>query len=511
MNEEILDVRGALRILRRYRRILIVATLAGALVGAAFAVLRPPPAVSTALVLLPPPPPDGSGQGGRDTGTQVAIATTTPVLSTAAAHVTPHPQLRVLHAATHAHPVTNEVVQVTVSDPDSRRARALTQAVVTAYVAYLNQTAAQTYNGALGGLQSTARSLNQKIAQIQGEVRAAKRRLAVEPAGTAAARRDETLVASLRSAQAELSTQARNVDAQVRQLSSTQGLPEGTAARLLQPAAPPTRGTFSHTVISVVEFCCLFLILTAFTILTVARRDRRLRSRDEIADAVGRSVVASVAARPQRSVANWQSLLATYRPSTVDNWTLRKLLHQLGVGDDRSRSPRSVTVISIAGDNAALAAGPQLAAFAANAGVPVALALAGYHTSAAALWAACGPSSPNANSLHPNLRVREPSAAPAKDVELTVVVVVVDRESPQLGGLRETPATLFAVSTGFPEPDDIARLAVACDDASRTLDGVIVVNPDSRDRTTGFYPGHQPVVRSIVPTQITGVVPGARP
>ena len=51
-----------------------------------------------------------------------------------------------------------------------------------------------------------------------------------------------------------------------------------------------------------------------------------MRSRDQIADAIGIPVVASIRSRASRSVAGWTSLLQKYAPGTVETWTLRQLV-----------------------------------------------------------------------------------------------------------------------------------------------------------------------------------------
>src|SRR3954452_25626330 len=89
MTEEILDVRSMLRILWRFRFLLVVVAVVGAALGAAYALASPPLARSSALVLLPPAPVNGSDQASHDPETQVAIATSTPVLAAAARQVTP--------------------------------------------------------------------------------------------------------------------------------------------------------------------------------------------------------------------------------------------------------------------------------------------------------------------------------------------------------------------------------------------------------------------------------------
>jgi len=126
LTEEILDVRSMLRILWRFRILLAAAALLGAVLGAVYAAANPPAARSTALVLLPPAPASGSDQSAHDPATEVAIATSTPVLAQAGRRVTPHASARALRRVTSARSLTPDIIEVEVSAASTARARALT-------------------------------------------------------------------------------------------------------------------------------------------------------------------------------------------------------------------------------------------------------------------------------------------------------------------------------------------------------------------------------------------------
>ena len=112
--------------------------------------------------------------------------------------------------------------------------------------------------------------------------------------------------------------------------------------------------------------------------LAVGRNDRRLRERDEIADSIGVSVLASFPVVHPSDAAGWIKLLEDYKPGAQHALQLRKALQYLGTagvyidnGDASGRS--SVTIMSLSSDPGALALGPQLAAFAASQGLPTVL------------------------------------------------------------------------------------------------------------------------------------------
>jgi capsular polysaccharide biosynthesis protein len=507
MTEEILDVRSMLRILWRFRLLLAATAAAGALLGVAYALASPPLARSSALVLLPPSPANSGDQGTHDPQTQVAIATSTPVLAQAGRQVTPHTSASALRRVTSAKSVTQDIIEVGVSAPTTKRASELTDAVAVAYVDYVRDAAQQLTNGAIEDLQKTESSLTDQIEQLQSEIKAATRRLAGESASSEQGRQDASLIANLRGVQSDLSTRLDDVRGQVDDLHSQGNVTTGSTARVLQPATVAHRSTIGHAVWMAIEFCLALLLLVSIIVVTVARRDRRLRSRDEIADAIGQSVLGSIEARPRRDAGAWRALLTSYRPSTTENWALRKLLRQLRVADE-AEGCWSLTVLSLASDPAALAVGPQVAGFIASLGIPTDLVLAGYHDTAATLWASCAPSSATPQDLPPNLSVVDPDAE-AREGTVRVVVVVVDVENVRLSALAPGTTAILAISAGVAAADELARLAVACDDAERGIDGVVVVNPDQRDRTTGFSPRHHGAAVAL-PTRITGVAGGAR-
>ena len=120
----------------------------------------------------------------------------------------------------------------------------------------------------------------------------------------------------------------------------------------------------------------LAVLVLAGVITVLTRRDPRLFFRDDIADAVGIPVIASVRTRTTRSVADWISLLRDYSPRTVHAWAWRRALQQLVLlqppaqgasrgGRGTMDHPRSIVVVTLSADPRGLTTGPQLAAYAA--------------------------------------------------------------------------------------------------------------------------------------------------
>jgi capsular polysaccharide biosynthesis protein len=239
--------------------------------------------------------------------------------------------------------------------------------------------------------------------------------------------------------------------------------------------------------------------------LGISRGDRRLRERDEIADALGVPVLAAVPVWHPSDAAAWTKLLQAYEPSVLHAWNLRKALRYLGLSDFRSpdSGSTSLSVVSIAGDRGALALGPQLAVFTASLGIPT-LLVVGANTEAGAiatLAAACaaGP------EVVPNLRVgvRDEDGGRPR-AALKIVVAVLDDQAPRMVSGPRTAATILAVSAGAANAEQLARVAVGAASAGRDIVGILVADPDPTDHTTGRLPQRTRMARRSRPTRVTG-------
>ncbi len=246
-----------------------------------------------------------------------------------------------------------------------------------------------------------------------------------------------------------------------------------TGARLLEGAAEARGGSMLLHAATYGGLGALAgAIAGAIIVLARARGDRRLRLRDEIADAVGLPVLASVSSYAAQDPSDWKDLLDNYHPTAVDAWSLRKTLHHLEL-DVKGGPASSLTVISFADDEKARSLGPQLAAFASTFGVTSSLVIDQHH--------------------------QEPRGSVALDIYLTLV----DRAEPQLDGERTT-RTIIALSAGTVTAEELARLAVATTADDRIIDGIVVTDPDPFDRTIGRVAQAQRRSGSRFPTLLTG-------
>src|SRR5690242_5741194 len=285
-------------------------------------------------------------------------------------------------------------------------------------------------------------------------------------------------------------------------------------AHVLQPATTASGpNPLVHRLVYGLVGAIVGLIVGLIAAIARGRGDRRLRTRDDIANAIGVPVVASLPVGHPTSAQDWAKLIDSYQPGAVHGWRLRKTLQHLNVagvnltGDREGEAP-VVAMVTLAKDPHALALGPQLAAFAASLGIPTALAIGPSQDPHAtlALKTACAGWQGSRGSLQVAVLDGEDTDMP-RDVALTVLVTVVDGADPQWGKELKATATLIGVSAGGATAEQLAATAMKVTGQGREVVGLLVADPDQSDRTTGRIPQlPRPVPR--MPTRLTGISTG---
>jgi len=488
MGEQALDLRSGLAVLRRHRAILAGAALLGVVAGGAYTMERPPGYASTSMVLLPEQP--STQQTPRDPGTEARVAGSAAVLGPAGKRMHPARSATQMAALITASAPSSTVVQFQSVAATPGLAERLSQAAAESEVAYVKQASSADISAQQQDLTKRLDDLNGSLNTLAGQIKQTTHRRSLEGPTTAAGRADSTALAQLTAEQADVVLQRDQVKQQAQTVAA--GVTPSTAS-IIEPAAPGRRSALVHRI---AEYGAiggvLALILGIFGLTLFARRDRRLRYRDQIADALGSTVVASVHTRPPRTVARWTDLLTDYEPSTSDAWALRQVLHQAG---------RRLVLVSLSGDADALAIGPQLASYAAATGLRVQLVLGQRHDSAAALWATSHQG--ETTEPRPGLTITTESGDEPR-TSLTIFVIIVERRRPELTVKLPEAHTLVAVSAGSATAEDLARTAVTLDDAGLRIDGMVVANPDDLDPTSGRLPQHQRPAQVALPSRIVG-------
>jgi capsular polysaccharide biosynthesis protein len=283
-------------------------------------------------------------------------------------------------------------------------------------------------------------------------------------------------------------------------------------AQLFEPATSATGAPLKPLLIDALAGAVSGVLIGVIIALAIGRNDRRLRERNEIADSIGVPVLASVCADYPSDAPGWLKLLLEYDPGAVDAWQLRRALYQLGLmganpSDPRAGRGSSIAVLSLSTDRKALALGPQLAAFAAAAGIPTALVIGPGQDAnvAATLHTACAAAAPPKISRYLRVAVsNDAQAGQLPGIVLVVVVAIVDGQAPRVADTMRATATVLGVSAGAATADQLARIAVSAATDGREIAGILVADPDVADRTTGRVPQvARPGLRAM-PTRITG-------
>jgi capsular polysaccharide biosynthesis protein len=296
-------------------------------------------------------------------------------------------------------------------------------------------------------------------------------------------------------------------------LASSQSPIGQLAARILQPATTASGPKpLTHRFVYGLAGALAGLIIGMIVATAKGRGDRRLRTRDDLANSIGVPVLASLPVSHPSNPQDWAKLLESYEPAAVHAWRLRKTLQHLNVAGvnltgNQEGQPSTVAVVSLAKDARALAIGPQLAVFAASLGIPTALAIADSPDAEVitALKAACA----GWDGEHRNLKVAVLGQVVPSGIALVVVVAVMDGSDKQSVDTLNATATLLGVSAGGTTAEQLARMAMNAAADGREVTGLLVADPDPSDRTTGRIPQlPRPMPRT--PTRHNGMTLEAR-
>jgi capsular polysaccharide biosynthesis protein len=461
---------------------------------------------SSTVVLLPPPQSNGGDTPSRDMLTETRIVTSDAVLDRARKLVSPALSREQIAQLVSADSPSQNMLHIVGRGSTRQAAESLAQAVAVAELAYQQVATSSLSNEDQVALGQRQARLESQLAAVNKEIDSTKTLLRNSAPASAAAR-------AAQAARAQLTAQQSKLALDIDRIKSQRSASTGPSATVVQRATPAKRPRLLvWMVLSSAAFALLGACLAAVVGVSLARRDRRLRTRDEIADALGTPVIGSVKSHRVRNTTGWSLLLENYRPSPVDAWSLRQALDLLGAGTLLAAAGRpsslkatnqlSVAVVLMADDPAALAVAAQLASHTASLGVSTCLSAYQRHAAADSLWAAKSMYDRGAE-VRPGLRIeprrRKSSAA------LVVELAVVERQEPMLPDMRRADAIVLIVSSGTATEEDLARVAVATYEAGGRFRGIVVADPDSLDHTTGRLLQAQRAVEPPMPMKLTGV------
>jgi Chain length determinant protein len=503
--EPAVDLRLVLSSLRRHRNVLVVSAVVGAVVGMASVFLWPPMYASSSLVLLPPRTADPN-QMAELMKTDIRIATSDSVLGPAAEELRPPMSVEELTRHVDVSAATSLVLRIQGRAEEPARAEEISAAVADAHVGYVGESLSSASNARRSMITDREEELRDALDHVKDQIEATTQRLRDRDNGGSRGTADATALARLTAQQGKLVLQLQELESQ-----GDAAQPSGGASVIQDPSPAERTGLATRYIGAMLLGALVAALIVGGVVMVLSRRDPRLYFRDDIADAVGSPVIASVRTRSATSVADWMALLYDYVPPTVEAWAWRRALHQLGFDElpgsgERTRGwvtcPRSVTVVTLSADARGLVTGPELAAYAASAGVRTHLAAAQRHEVAAALWAACSRLQ-DEKDARPGLSVDTGRSA-VPQVDLAVLLVVLDRLEPKLLDAPEDTLVVLAMSAGSATAEELARAAVAIDEAGHRIHGVVVADPDDLDRTSGRFLQHERLRQMPLPTRSTG-------
>ena len=490
MAEQLLDLRQSLGALRRHRLALAGTVLLGAAIGVTLSSLQPSTYTSTSQVLLPQLA-SGGQLINRDPATESRVAASDAVLDRAGRALDPQRSGAAVRRLVTVSSPGDNVIQYVAHAPHAGVAKDVASAAAQAEVDYIEDGANAAVGQQMKDLDARLKTQQSHYDDYARVRQAATERMHNQTGADKI--QSGNLITQLSDDMARVSADIEDIQTQKADLAN-----DSQTAQVIQPATTATKpGPVRRGALFGLIGAGLAVVIAALLLVVVAGRDKRLRARDALADATGSPVLGAATSAAPRTVSGWSALLRGYQPGATDAWSLRQVLRQLlGPSDGESAAPARLGLLTLAGDTAGLAVAVQIASYAAATGLRVRLEAAGEVPSAAlgaALRQAAG------TEPRPGLEVgRTDTGLP----DVTVTLAVLDRKHPAAPTGMGT--VLLVVSAGSATADDLARAALAADDAGSRIDGILLADPDELDHTTGRLEPHERIAVTG-PTRITGV------
>lgn len=493
MTEQLLDVKGVLHLIWRHRGLASLFVALALATSASYVFIRTPLYSASSLVLLPRSLGNSGQPVGNDMSTDSQIATSADIVGPVGKRIDPSLSLVTLRERIHASGTATNVLQITALGTTPAQAEDFANSVAANLVKFVTTNGSSTNASGLAALQAEAAQLTQQINDVNGEITSINTRIAKVGASSSAGQQDTALLAALTGQQSQSTLQLDSINSEiaVAQLGSNAA---NAGTEIIQRATIATTPSQFGSISNVLLGGLIGLALGSVFIVFRFRGDRRLRRRDQIAEAVGVPVVLSWGTTRRWKTSEWTEFFENYQPSSSDLWRVRNTLRSL---DLREGEPGTLVVLALGGDADSLVAAPQIALCAAALGIPVSLNITGKDHKAIDLRVAMERLAMSGHRLRPNLELQ----SGVDPVGLTIVSMVVDPLCPEVFGAPGA-VTVLAVGAGFATLEVLARVAIAAANCDHGVSGIVVTNPDPDDLTTG---------RLLQATSPLGPVPEDRP
>ncbi len=514
-DDQVLTLRGFARDLRRSLRLIVVVGLVGLVGGALYAIAVPALPSASAFVLLPASTTNAEGQPLQDAETDIQIALSLPNLIKAEHDAGLALSIQTLQERVAVTTPATDILQITASGTTPGEAESLANAVMNEFLSYVNNSSLVAAN-VEAALQQQAIQVRSVLANLAKEIRSASNQEAQQVPGSPEAISFSNLIGVLSTERTNASLQLESVNSQIAEAEITASGP-ALGAVPLESATTAVRPSVARPFLLAILGALIGLVIAVLVALVRARLDSRLRSRDDIARAVGAPVLTSLSVKQPRRVTDWQHLLDVWKPTFATRAVLSALLEDLAIvsrgapqagrmhepgramnGSGADVTPSilvmgvEVTVTVLAGDVCAQAISVELVASAAGLGIPVTFGVRSDRPPVDDLVTAIRLRNASPESQRENLLTPEGRLSPdPSERRLTVHLAVVDpgaayEDDGSWHFAGDIPGeSLLIVSAGYASAQQIAEAAeIAAQDHLRLV-GVVVVNPDAGDMTTG--------------------------
>jgi capsular polysaccharide biosynthesis protein len=485
VSEVPLDAKRTIRSISYHWRLLGVCVLVGALVGMFFAAVSPHRPTASSLVILPPASSGTNGQSVRDMNTEIQIAMSSGVLEQAGNAVRPRLAASTLQDQVAVTATTQDILEIQARADTARAAVALANAVANSYVDYSTHASANRAKQLAASLRSQAARLNQQAAELQTQIAQHATLAAALPRGSVQANAESETLASLQARYGDLVQQVDSVDTQIG--NADLGSSGTNAATVLESATTATTPSRLAAARPILLGAAIGLIIGAVLALRRERRQQRLRRRQDIADAVGAPVLASLKAQRVKSVSQLVALLNRFQPDPASSWGLRQILQEAEA--TTPAPPARVTLTTLAGDQRAIQIAVQFATFCASSGRSTALVIGSRGDPGTSLLrATCQAVNRDATLMERSLVLlfSYDDNALLGSVDLSIRLAIFNPTE----SLPRDPKSFIvaAVSAGFATAEQLASLARAAAAADQPFRGVLIADPDRYDETSGKLP-----------------------
>ena len=373
----------------------------------------------------------------------------------------------------------------------------MANAVANRLVVFVTSSNVSDGSSVIAGLEAQAAALTTQVNKYDQEIKLEEAAIEGYEPNSPIAQADTQFLGSLTTAQSNASLQLQSVNSQIAAAKLNSAATNG-GTEVIQHASSAAGPSLLSRLLPIVLGAALGLLIGGVFVV-VRQRKSNLMTRDEIATAAGVPVVLSSAVERLNKSSDWLSLLREHQPSETELWNVRKVLSYLDVPEV---GQRVLTVITLAEDTASMAAVAYFAVAAAAMDIPTSLVLTSDDSGSGGLRDACDLLTARKEAARQHLRLFKGSA-PVDEAEsaLAMISIVLNPDQPKVPAFMARGMVFLALSAGFVDEEQLARILMAVGREGLSVEGVFVTNPMSGDRTLGSLPNTNEQVGRFLQTR----------